>query len=360
MTDQQSTHASLSPAVGTYYSKKALKDFEPNTVWYASAPMREMVPKGGGNIIQFTRYRKIDALYADNSDQFTATQLYESAQTINATLHERDGYVQISRFADLTIRNRGLDQIANKMTKTAAKTVDKLIRNDIGMIVADKATYSANMFDNMGIDGGTLNSSGITARIWTRRSDGFPLYHNKTRLSQSSTVVSIAASAMTVRTMQHGVSVLQSKDVDTLPSGNYKMICRPEIGYSLTSNPGWKGWISPTAQDGARRRPTELGIVAGVEVEYSTLGFRFPVSGDTLSTSSGNVYGSLLFGSEAYGSNQIGGEGGSNGYEFTMKQSGAQTTGDPTNMKKTVGFSVTGVGRVINKSAGLWLITTAL
>lgn len=360
MADQQSTQASLSPAVGTYYSKLILKDFEPEVVWHTAAPLREDAPKGGGNVIQFTRYRKINPLFADNSDEFTAQQQYQSAQTLNATLHSRDGYVQISREVDLFARNRALDQIAKNVRRSAAKSVDTLVRNDIGFCVADKATYSAGMFDNMAIDGGTLNSSGITARMWTRRADGFPIYHNKTRVGQSATVVSIAASGMTIKTVQHGVSVLTANDADTLDGGMYNMIAHPDVTYQLSTNPGWKGWISPTSQETARKRPDEITIVAGVKVRNSTLGYKFPVSGDTLSTASGNVYASLLFGDEAYGVSTIGGFGGRSGFEFFLKASGPQTTSDPTNMKKQAAFAITSVGRVINKSAGIWLVTTGV
>lgn len=360
MTDQQSTHASISPAVGTYYSKKILKDFDSKTTWFVSSPIKEDMPKGSGNTVQFTRYLKIAGLYSDNTNQFTAQQIYQSATTIDAVLHERDGYVQLSRFADLTARNRAMDQISTKVQASAAKTIDKLIRNDIGVCVADKQVFSANMFNNMAIDGGSLNSSGIAVRIWTQRSDGFPVYHNKTRLLQSATVVGIAASGMTIRTLQHGVSVLTGKDVDLLSDGMYKLICHPDISYQITTNPGFKGWISPTSQQGARKRPSEVGIVAGVMVENTTLAYKFPLSGDTLSTASGNLYSSLLFGSEAYGSASIGGQGGRKGFEFFLKSSGAQSTNDPTNMIKQAAFTVTNVGQVINKSAGLWIVTTGL
>ena len=358
MTDQQSNQAALTAAVGTYYSKKHLKDFEPTTVWWASAPMKEDAPKGGGNIISFTRYRKINALFQDNSNQFTAQQMYQSAVEITATLHERDGYVQISRFTSLVARNNVLDQVSEKVRSAAAKTADKLIRNDIGFAVADKAVYSANMFDNLAIDGGSLNSSGITARLWTRRADGFPMYHDKTRLAQSSTVVSIASSAMTLKTLQAGVGVLTANDVDPLSNGNYQLICHPDVATDLTTNPGTKGWFSPTETDRAMRNSSEVGTIAGVTVVNTTLAYKYPVSGDTLSTSSGNVYGSLLFGSEAYATNTIAAQGGRNGYEFFLKQSGTQSTNDPTNMIKQAAFSVTAVGRVINKSAGIWIVTT--
>jgi N4-gp56 family major capsid protein len=247
-----------------------------------------------------------------------------------------------------------------KMKEVGQKTVNKLIRNDIGFAVAEKATYSANMWQNLAIDGGTLNSSGIAARFWTMTAtDGFPMYHNKTRLAQSSTVVSVATSGMTIKTLQHGVKVLRGNDVPTI-GGTYKMICHPDVAYQITTNAGFKGWFSPTSAEGGKSDPTVMGIVAGVKVITSTEAYKYPLSGDTLSTSSGNVYGSLLFGEEAYGCAQISGEGNRQGFNFYLKQSGPQSTNDPTNMIKQAAISVTAVGRVLNKSAGLWLITMGL
>jgi len=360
MTDQQSTHAALSPAVNIYYEKKILKDFEPEVAFFTHAPVKTMIPQFGGNIVEFTRYLKIAGNRQDNTNQFTARQTYFSATTVQATLHERDSYVQLSRFVSLTAISNALDQAAMKMRQSGQKTINKLIRNDIGFAVADKALYSANMWQNLEIDGGTLNSTGITARFWTMTvTDGFPMYHNKTRLAQSSTIVAVAGSAMTIKTLQHGVKTLQGNDVEKL-GGTYKLICHPDVSYQITTNAGFKGWFAPTTAEPGKSDPTILGVVAGVSIINSTESYKYPVSGDTLSTSSGNVYGSLLFGEEAYGCSQISGEGNRSGFNFYLKQSGPQSTNDPTNMIKQAAISCTAVGRVLNKSAGLWLVTTGL
>ncbi len=359
MADQQSSHASLSPVVGTWYSKKILESFEPETAYYSMAPIKEPIPMAGGKTINFDRYRKIAALFSDDTDEFTAQQMYLSAEVVTATLHERDGYVQLSRYADLTARGRALDRAADKVKFAAAKTLDKLVRNDIGCIVTDHASYSAVNFNNLAIDGGTQNSSGTTARIWTRRADGFPIYHNKVRVAQSATVVSIAGSGMSVKTLQHASRVLESNDVPTLSDGNYHTIMHPDVAYQITTNPGFKGWVSPTSSEEMKKSPVRRDIVAGISIHTTTLAYKFPVAGDTLATSSGNVYQSLVFGDEAYGVSEVSGaNGGAKGFQFFLKQSGPTTVSDPTNKKKQAAFSITAVAKVLNKSAGLWLITT--
>lgn len=357
MTDSKSSHAAISSIVGTYYSKKYFKEFEPETRYFQLAPVKADMPEAEGKTVNFDFFKKIKPLYSDDSDEFTATQMYLSATTITATLHERDGYVQFSRYAVLTARGKLMDKTYTAMKDAANKTLDVMIRNDIGMIVADKAVYSAGMFNNMHIDGGTLNSTGITARVWTRRSGGFPLYHNKIRIAQSALVTSFAKSGLTVRTIQHGVSVLIGKDVSTV-NGSYHLITHPDASYQITSSAGGlKGWVSPTSSDPMRKNPTEVGVIGGAMVYNTTLAYKFPLSGDTMSTASGALYGSLLFGQDAYGCVQLP-EYGAKGFNLYLKEPGSQTMSDPTNKKKQVGFSITNVGKVLNKSAGLWILTT--
>ncbi len=362
MTDQQSDHGSVSPAVQNYYSKRILKDFESSTVYYVSCPIKESIPQGEGNNITFTRYKQVAALYKNDTDEFTAQQLYLCAEVVNVTLNERDGFVQLSRTADLTMRNKGLTYAAKKVKTAAGRSLDKLIRNRVGMCVADVADPSSVNMDNLAIDGGSLNSTGITAKFWSHdqaaAGDRFPMYHNKTRLGQSSNVIDIAKSALTIKTIQHGVQELERKDVPPLSSGYYKLITHPTASFQITTSPGFKGWISPTSSEGLKKRPSETGVIAGVMIENTTLAYRYPLSGDTLSTASGAVFCSLLFGDEAYGCTDISGKDGQKGFQFFLKQSGSQTTSDPTNKKRQAGFSILAGAKVMNKSAGLWLIST--
>lgn len=363
MTDQKSSDAALVNAVKTYYTKRILKDFEAKTEWYKLAPVKESIPQGGGKTIEFTRYQKIAALRADNSNEFAAQQVYLSASVVSATLHERDAYVQVSRLASLTAIGKLLDRAAEKVKGMALRTVDLLIRNDIGMVVADQANASSLNMQNLQIDGGTLWSTGITARVWSHdraaAGDRFPVYHNKTRLAQSALVTSFAKTGLTVKTIQHGVKTLRQNDVPPCSDGYFHLITPVGAAYQITTNPGFKGWRTYTSSEPLKQDPTEVGVIAGVMIHETNMAYSFPLSGDTLSTASGDLYCSLLFGDEAYGCAGIEGNDGANGFSFYLKQSGNESTNDPTNKIKQAAFSVTNVGKVLNKSAGLWILSTS-
>jgi N4-gp56 family major capsid protein len=101
----------------------------------------------------------------------------------------------------------------------------------------------------------------------------------------------------------------------------------------------------------------EIVTPAGIKMMATTLGYKFPLTGDNLSTSSGNVYATLVYGKEAYG---VVGLAGMAAFKLTMKESGNQNTSDPNSLYKTVGFKFYTAAQVLNSSAGLWIVTTGL
>ena len=368
MADQKTTDASISNAVKTFYTKNILEDFERTTAYYQQAPVREVIPEGEGKTIEFTRYKQLPVLRTDNPDEFTATQLRLSSEIVTATLRERDGFVQLSKLLKLTAIGKPMDRAAMKIKGAARRTLDTMIRNDIGMVIADVANASSLNFENLSIDGGpsnpgTLNSTGTTARIWSHDAaaagDRFPVYHNKLRVSQSALVTSIAKTALTPKTVMHGISVLHDSDIPPLDDGMYRLLVHTTVAFQISTSTAYKGWISPTSSDPLRNTPTEIGVIGGARVISTNMSPKFPLSGDTLSTSSGAMFCSLLFGDEAYGVTELNGaSGGRDGFEFFINESGPQTTSDPTRKKKQVAFSITAVGKVLNKSAALWLLST--
>lgn len=366
---QKTTGAGLTSAMKTYYEREILEAFQPKTQFYRLAPVRKSIPKGSGKIIEFTRYMKMPYLYTDNTTETTAQQIVMSAQTVTATLHQRDGYVQLSRFVADTAWGDIMQDAGALIQQNAAQTVDVLVRNDIGMAVLPLAETSSINMNNLKIDGGTLDSrgtggagSGRDARFWSHdksaAGDRFPMYHNKTRIAQSSYVKSVAKSGMTVKTILHAASVLTAKDVPGVNGGNYKAIMHPDVSYQMTTLAGFKGWHAYTTSKPIADNPSDyMGTIGKIDIHTSTLAYKFPLSGDTMSTSSGAMYCTLVFGHQAFGVVDLG-AGKGKGFQFYLKESGPQSTNDPTNMIKQVAYSVTMAGKILNKSAGLWILTT--
>lgn len=363
MATQASGGTGLSPAVNIYYEKKMLEDFEPNTHFYSLAPVKRTIPKEMGKTIEFTRYNKLTPRYADDSSEASSNQVIQSTEVVTAVIRERSAYVDISRLADLTAIGGALEQSMDNLEECARKTLDILIRNDIGMAVADIASLSAVNMQNLNIDGGTLNHTGITVKLWTvdagsgTNARGFDMMHNKGLIAQSTSVVSLAKSGMTIKTIQAAVNVLEGRDVPKI-NGAYHAIMHPTSLYQLTTSTGYKGWLSPTTAQPAKNSPAAIETISGVRLYSSTLAYRFPLSGDTLATSSGAIFGTLIFGKEAYGAIGLANVGGSKGFELNMAVSGNQSTNDVNRKLRQAGFLLYNVGKILNKDAGIFIITT--
>ena len=365
MTDQKSTDAALSAAVNIFYEKKILQAFPAMTVYYNQAPLKEELPMFSGQTVEFTRYLRI-AGKVTAAAEFTATQVYMSATTVSAKVVDVAEYVQLSKKANLSAIGNALEQASKLIQMRAAETVDKVIRNEIGIIVTSNQTTSSLKYYNMAIDGGTLYSTGKAVRIWSRdlagttgESDRFPLYHNKARLAQSSLVTSIAKSGMSIKTIQSAVNVLNGKNIPPLADGYYGLICHPTTAYQITSSVGYKGWYSQTSSAPVANNPKEVPIIGQTKIYSTTNCPRFPLSADTMYASSVALYGSLLFGADAYAVYNVETtyQQGS-GFNFYLKQSGEQTTADPTNRIKTAGYDLLMAAKITNKSAGVMIITT--
>jgi len=104
---------------------------------------------------------------------------------------------------------------------------------------------------------------------------------------------------------------------------------------------------------------TEIGQVGGVRFVESADAPNYALSGDLFTaTNSGTVYGTIIFGPHAYGTTEIAGRANKQkGYEMYIKQLGSAGTADPVNQAATVGFKVTMASRILNKCAGVIVVS---
>jgi N4-gp56 family major capsid protein len=208
-----------------------------------------------------------------------------------------------------------------------------------------------------------MASTGIAARVWTvtgdaTTGDGYPLLQNATRVAQSSTIVSLTTSSLTVKALQHAAMYLRNRNVDPFDDGYYVGIIHPVAAYDVMVSSGWKGWQTYTSADLMYKG--EIGRIGGVRFVESSDAPSYTLSGDTLDTGSGTVYGTLVFGKHAYGVTEIAGKQSKRkGYELFVKPHGSAGTADPVNQNATVGFKVTAAAKILNKSAGVWVISNS-
>lgn len=346
MADQKTTDAAIAGLIQTYYEKKGLERLLPKLRFYQFGDKKPL-PSHSGKTVQWYRFRTQTAVTTNMTEMTVPTQVYLSSDTITATLIQRGAYAKISDLLAVTALDPILEDAATLMGEKAARTVDTYIRDQVGFIVADIALRSSIA------QRATLASSGIGVRIYsgTASDEGFPLLHNKVRIATSATVTSLGSTALSVKSILHAVSWLQSNNVDPMGDGYYIGIVHPASKYALMTSTAWKSWhqyATPT-----NMYKGEIGQIGGVRFVETADAQSFALTGDTLNTS-GTVYGALILGNHAYGVTEIAGKANKQkGYQLFVKQAGSAGTADPVDQQSTVGFKATMAARILNKSAGV-------
>jgi N4-gp56 family major capsid protein len=279
------------------------------------------------------------------------SQVYLSADSITATLIQRGAYAQISDLVAMTAIDPILEDAADLMGEKAAITVDTYIRDEVGFIVADIQARSSIA------QRATLASSGVTVRILsgTSSGEGFALLHNKARIATSATVCSIAKTALSVKSIMHAVKTLRANDAEPFDDGYFVGVVHPEVVYQLETDPSWQSWNQYTNPQAMYKG--EIGKIGGVRFLASTNAPSYALTGDTLGTGSGDMYGTIIVGKHAYGVTEVGTKK-SKGYQLFVKHPSPGNTADPVDQKHTIGFKTTMAAKILNKSAGVIVLST--
>jgi len=352
---QDTGDTGLAALMNTYYTKRALERLVPQLHFYESAEKRPL-PANTGKTIDFYRWTNLTRIKSNMTELTAPTQVGLSSNRITASLIQRGSYSMIDELVDLTARSPMVEAQVDLHTEEAARTVDGYIVDVIGFRVADVVKRSSLRVNH----GGTLNSSAITARIYSGSDDGesFPLLMNKTRLSTSSTVVDQTKSGFSLMMVQHAVQELKKRNAKPMNDGYFHGFMHPTTEYQLMNSTAFKGWVSYTQPEAMRQY--SVGIIAGVKFKISTETPNFALSGDTLDSGSGILHGTIIVGRGAYSVSEVPKSGQSRGFKIYVKGSGSAGTADPVDQKQTVGWKMTMAAKVTNKSAGVIVLTTSI
>ena len=354
--------AGLTGLIVTYYEKIGLERLIPKLRFYQFGDKKPLPPQSG-KTIQWYRFRTQTAVTTNMSEDTVPTQVYLSADTIAVTIVQRGAYAGIGDVLSMTAIDPILQDAATLMGEKGARTVDTFIRDTLGFMITDHASRSSNTANRVAQMAST--AQGASPKIWTvdgstTTGDGYPVIQNMTRLAQSSNVTALTSSGLTVRACQHAAAFLRNRNVDPFDDGYYVGIIHPICAYDVMASSGWKGWNTYT--DPSKMYKGEIGKIGGVRFVESSDAPAYAMSGDTMTSAvSGTVYGTLVFGKHAYGVTEISAKSNKRkGYELFIKPHGSAGTADPVNQNATVGFKMTMAAKILNKSAGVWVVSNSI
>lgn len=292
-----------------------------------------MLPRGAGKIVKWSRYKNRN-LGAELTEGSAPSPLALSGVNVTATLTQLGGYAQASDLFQMTSIDPNLVEYTKVLADEAAFSVDTYILRQL-----------------IGLTGGSISSTDVIVPAASSQitRNGLLMKYFNDRLLISGVV---AANVITLDEVRQCVRNLRKLNVPPYSDGYYVGVIHPQAAFDLmgdTATGGWIDWQKYTSPDVMYKG--EIGKAEGVRFIEST-NMHFHSSGAGASTS---AYYTPIFGPDAFGVVEVGGEGG--GPKMIMKQPGDSDTSNPLNQWSTVGWKITFAARVLNPSCGVILVT---
>jgi N4-gp56 family major capsid protein len=221
----------LSPEMRTYYSDYLIDLAEPELV-HDQFGQKHPIPKNGGKTIQFRKYDSLPKLLTPLSEGVTPDGQKLNTSTLEATVYQYGGYVELSDVLLLTAVDNNLVEATELLASQAGRTLDTITREVL--------------------NGGTNVQYGAGSVKFRHKLVG--------GAGSGNDYLTVDAIRRAVRFLK----VMNAKKIN----GDYVGIIHPDTDYDLTSDPEWKN--PHTYVDTANIYNGEIGKIAGVRFVETT------------------------------------------------------------------------------------------
>ena len=284
----------LSEEMKTYYSDYLIDMAEPNLV-HDQFGQKQNIPKNGGKTIQFRKYSPLPKLTTPLEEGKTPDGQTLNMTIVEATVAQYGGYIELSDMLMLTAIDNNLVQATKLLGGQAGRTLDTITREVL--VGGTNVQYAEQQ---------------VTSRAAL-----------KGGATDGNHYLTVNAVRMAVRTLKK----MNAEKID----GSYVAIIHPDCSYDLMNDPNWK--YPHQYQDTTNIYEGEIGKIEGVRFVETSEAKIFEGAG----ASGRDVYATLVFGDNAYGTTNISG----GGLEHIVKQLGSAGTADPLNQRATAGWKAT-------------------
>lgn len=295
--------------VSVFYDRSLLEKATPALLHNRWAQVRDIPANSGTNLVKFRRYGLLTATTTALSEGVTPAGSQLSVTDITATVLQYGDYVTLTDKVLMETYDPILTETADILGEQAGESLDLLCRN---VLVAGASQQFAS-----------------TATTVATVSSGMKLNRNEVKEA--------------VRTLLDNKAKPITSMID--PSNGYNTtplnrafigIVHPDSVYDLDDATGW----IPVEKYANKSdvMPDEVGSLAGVRFVQSTQAY---TTAGTLVTT---VYGTLIFGANAYAQTRISGQALMN----IVKPLGSAGSADALNQRMTSGWKASYVAKVLN------------
>lgn len=296
----------LSPEMKTFYDKALLYAAQPHLVHHQFG-QRRPIPKNGGKTIEFRKFTPLGKALTPLTEGVTPAGNQLDVTALTATVSQYGDFIKLSDLLELTTIDNVVVETTRLLGDQAGITMDTVVR--------DALVQGTNVMYAPKIDASTGAETAVSVR---------------TGLD--------ATAVLTVDLLEQGVANLRAHNVPTFDDGYYHAIVHPYTVYTLRRDPDW---LAPHREvDTSELYNGEIGELAGVKFFQSTEAKIWSGTGCPTGLA---VFGTLLFGRDAYGVTDVEGAG----LETIVKQKGSGGTEDPLNQRSSVGWKALEVAEIL-------------
>lgn len=306
------TTTQIPAEVNNFYDRTLLFRAVPLFLHTRWAQVRDIPRKAGTTTIKFRRYGNLTAATTALSEGITPAGSQLSTTDITATALQYGDFVTITDVVDYSSQDPVLMEAAEILGDQMGDTLDQLTRD---VLNAGTNVYYAG-------SGHTLRSQVAAGELIT-----LVLVQKAVRLLRNN-------KARRMTTM-----VNASTGYNTTPlNASYIGIVHPNTTYDLKALTGWTSVEKYASTAGLM--DGEVGKLDEVRFVESPNAKVFTAAG----AASIDVYSTIIFGSDAYGTTRISGEAMKN----IVKPLGSAGTADPLDQRATSGWKATFIAKILN------------
>ena len=307
------TNTTVIPAeVNNFYDRTLLLRAIPLFVHTRWAQIRDIPRKAGTSTIKFRRYGNLTAATTALQEGVTPVGSALSVTDITATVLQYGDFVTVTDVLDYTSQDAVLMEAAEILGDQMGDTVDQLTR--------DVLSAGTNVYY-----GGSGHTATVQVAVGEIITD--TLMKKVVRLLKNNKARRMTK--MVNATTGYGTTPLNASFIG---------VCHPNTTYDLK---GITGWTS------IEKYASTAGVMDGEVGKFDEIRF-VETTNAKVKTGAGagaiDVYCTLVFGSDAYGTTRISGEAMKN----IVKPLGSAGTADPLDQRATSGWKATFVAKILN------------
>lgn len=301
------TLGTLSTEAKSFYDRKLLMRALPIIQLAAAGQMRD-IPKNGGNQVSYRRYNALSTATTALTEGVTPAAASLSLTEVTGTVALYGNYVEVSDALDMMGIDKTILESTELLGENAARSVDQIIRAEV--------------------------QAGTSVQYAT----------GSARSSQASTNI------LTLNMVKRAVRTLRANDARpfygsrseaTGEDGLFIGFMHPNVLHDVTNDTA----ILNTFQysDPNKLFNFKLGTFGGVAWIVTTHAPVFTAAG----SGGADVYGTLIFGQEAFGVVNVAGTG---KFKTVVKPLGSAGTSDPLDQRATIGWKSFQLPKILNNN----------